>query len=1808
MAQRQMTHAETGARLLKASSRISGLLAGGDEAFPFPNFAGVGRGSRVSPDLLPLPLPPLPLASGTELESMFPAGAAPTTEGFKYGARAWLQLVVYALNQMYTGSARPGPGPPSEAQAKAIDLLYEDCGELCRDSKSRTLHEWPAAYKAKENAYWGEPVYTATPLTLAQVLPTLPPPGVAASVDITEVLRGQVLAQLLDPESLLLPMDQWPEVPPRASTQMRDPREYKELANELWSRGLCIWLPTSAIFSPGGIPVISGLFGVEKPKCVPGHPDLQQLRLICNLVPCNSYFRVIRGDIDGLPYALQWNAIVLLDDEFLLISQEDMTCAFYLFKLPAAWAKYFAIGQPVRLDELKGNPAQRSASLKAAKGHDCSGLGHLCLITLPMGWASATGVMQAVHRAILVRKPGKGEPLPTASEIRKTSVLPTEADQRFHRGWQVYLDNFALLSVTQRAHLERAQVEVDRWHQAARAAWAHWGIPSAADKSLSNALVATELGCESRPVGTLATTRERRLHGISIALHLIGCSRPHRMWLATGAGCWNFILQFRRPASCVLSRTWQLISRWEEAGQLYRLPKDVCRELLLAIYLAPVLVAKLRAKPDVLLTCSDASHSGAGVAGTAGLTELGVHSATSLPRSLPPAVEKGFAVISMFAGIDALRRALDLLGVRPVRHIAIELDTAANRNTAELYPDVVIFRDITTTSRDDLHVALSGCEITFILAMGGSPCQGLSGVNVQRSGFDDPRSQLLFHMLRIIQDMIDEKHEVRYCAENVASMSEEDKKVFSKLLRVQPHRACSRGISHNRRARYFWLSWLFSAGPGVLISQRESHLAVDFEATRAEPKHWTDPGWQWCGAPEYSLPSFIRSAPRKSPGLLPAGLASTPADARRRWQADKHRFPPYQYKKEFCFRPLSGGRRLRVASIWEREVLMFLGRGYTSHCWNPVKAKADPTGYEDARLSLVGNSFNAGVVALLLAPLFVAEGYLAVRPTPDDLVLRMGLRPGETFREGLDCSLRRPTVRARHDGSLRGVVQPSAQAAREAVSAESTPELEKLLLHNLVRSADYRGSDVRLDSGELYRPAAWPRRSIDTGKWVWYTIVAHEYTKPEHINVLELRSTLLALRWRTRSSNRVFSRFVHLLDSQVALAVLVKGRSSSDLLNHVVKKIGALTIAASLMPSYGYTSSQWNPSDSSSRFWEGRRQSRSSYPRRSRVPIRKERSPKAQTRSRASAAAASDPAPPNRPEQIPPAGETRHPSSIASGLPPGLVIGTLKPAGLLAAALRELRQSVRWTRQSPNSSSSLLEMGISFSEFEARKILVPAFPISDFPRVRRVLKTVTRLLGDPHDIDARGLNVICRWYSSGAGLAPHRDRPDLFGERVYGCILDNTSDSGLEFTSSATSSPIALPETPGLCFVQSGPARFDFTHEVRKLSTGRRISVTWRWYSATALRSNRNVDYTKDFDSTLGYPGEGPARRKRGKRGPIRPNDLRKMEPRRKVGVKKGTERVIVRRTQMERHLARRGVSLRDQAISSVTRRLYREAFKALWTWAGRAPPAFLQSIAAYDGILAEFIARSWEVGSTRGEAGNALSGSISAYPELRGRGKLTESWFLLNCWAKLEVPCRAPPLPALVVFGMIHWFLLRGHDAVAFLVAAGFESFLRTREMLSLTWADFQVGESSGVISLAHTKTGQRSASFEASTMSDPAVLALYRRARATCAAGTGEDFYVFAGNESRFYELFAAALRDLGLSEFGFRPYSLRRGGATAFYRASANMQATIERGRWSSARVARIYINDGLAKEIELKLPPAVTSQLRGRSAAVLAALRG
>ena len=197
----------------------------------------------------------------------------------------------------------------------------------------------------------------------------------------------------------------------------------------------------------------------------------------------------------------------------------------------------------------------------------------------------------------------------------------------------------------------------------------------------------------------------------------------------------------------------------------------------------------------------------------------------------------------------------------------------------------------------------------------------------------------------------------------------------------------------------------------------------------------------------------------------------------------------------------------------------------------------------------------------------------------------------------------------------------------------------------------------------------------------------------------------------------------------------------------------------------------------------------------------------------------------------------------------------------------------------------------------------------------------------------------------------------------------------------------------------------------------------------------------------------------------------------------------------------------------------------------------------------------------------------------------------------------RAPPMPVQVALALAWYFVRMGHLGGAFLILLGFDCFLRTGELLSLILDDISYGDdNAGIVKLEHTKSGQRHAAFEASTINDPMCIQLFRILIRELAPNTSRRNYIFVMKPHVFYSLFKKGLAWLGLESFGFHPYSLRRGGATAYFRATRNMEATLDRGRWASARVARIYVNDGLAREVELRFTEDVTNRLRLYAAAL------
>jgi hypothetical protein len=104
-----------------------------------------------------------------------------------------------------------------------------------------------------------------------------------------------------------------------------------------------------------------------------------------------------------------------------------------------------------------------------------------------------------------------------------------------------------------------------------------------------------------------------------------------------------------------------------------------------------------------------------------------------------------------------------------------------------------------------------------------------------------------------------------------------------------------------------------------------------------------------------------------------------------------------------------------------------------------------------------------------------------------------------------------------------------------------------------------------------------------SGDLRWRTIVASRFTKPEHINSLELRSACTAIRWVLSSPDSINRRLLLLSDSQVAVGALCKGRSSAHSLLARLRPTCALLLASGIQLSVRWIRSELNPADEPSR-------------------------------------------------------------------------------------------------------------------------------------------------------------------------------------------------------------------------------------------------------------------------------------------------------------------------------------------------------------------------------------------------------------------------------------------------------------------------------------------------------------------------------------------------------------------------------------------------------------------------------------------------
>ena len=176
--------------------------------------------------------------------------------------------------------------------------------------------------------------------------------------------------------------------------------------------------------------------------------------------------------------------------------------------------------------------------------------------------------------------------------------------------------------------------------------------------------------------------------------------------------------------------------------------------------------------------------------------------------------------------------------------------------------------------------------------------------------------------------------------------------------------------------------------------------------------------------------------------------------------------------------------------------------------------------------------------------------------------------------------------------------------------------------------------------------------------------------------------------------------------------------------------------------------------------------------------------------------------------------------------------------------------------------------------------------------------------------------------------------------------------------------------------------------------------------------------------------------------------------------------------------------------------------------------------------------------------------------------------------------------MAASVLFAFGRIALTEYNVALSALLVSGFHCLLRTTEMVSLRWCQIALGDNHcGVVSLPWTKGGQRRGAREMCTLDDPFLGRLLK----VVANRQLPQNLICPSGDRHLRLFFQRANAQLGFAASFYKPYSLRRGGATHDYMSNKNLAKTILRGRWSELKTARVYINDGLATLNCLNLSP-------------------
>ena len=215
-----------------------------------------------------------------------------------------------------------------------------------------------------------------------------------------------------------------------------------------------------------------------------------------------------------------WIRTVLLPRQCILWSSNDLSCAFYLLRMPSIWRQFFALRRRVRTEWVGLPPG---------------GYTYVTCDVVPMGWLSAVEIFQEFHRALVLKKQPLGAGLPRSLEWSRIDGGPNI--QLLRKWFQIYVDDFDLAELIEIELVEKLLHTKSDLQKEVEAAYQRGHIAFSPEKTNSRLIYLERLGAlVDGAEGMIGTTRERRVKLLALWCHLLSQEvAPRNTQSSTGA-------------------------------------------------------------------------------------------------------------------------------------------------------------------------------------------------------------------------------------------------------------------------------------------------------------------------------------------------------------------------------------------------------------------------------------------------------------------------------------------------------------------------------------------------------------------------------------------------------------------------------------------------------------------------------------------------------------------------------------------------------------------------------------------------------------------------------------------------------------------------------------------------------------------------------------------------------------------------------------------------------------------------------------------------------------------------------------------------------------------------------------------------------------------------------------------------------------------------------------------------------------------------------------------------------------------------